>query len=178
MVRSAQILFLSALFSALLAGLGAAPVLGEDGDAEERKRVLARKVMEVTGVSVAGDQVAHGLLGQIRPAFSTVPEEVWTELAGTIDVDEIIAFSIPIYARHFDEAELSELVAFYESPLGRKMMQRMPAVAQESTRAFDAWNQAKLREVAEKLMAMGYEFEEPSPGANSPPSATPEAAAR
>ncbi|MGL6275643.1 DUF2059 domain-containing protein [Aeromonas dhakensis] len=38
-----------------------------------------------------------------------------------------------IYRKHFTEAELKELIAFYQSPVGKKSLDTMPAIFQESS---------------------------------------------
>jgi hypothetical protein len=124
---------------------------------EVRKRELALRVMKVTGATAQGDQVAYGLLAQLRPGYPGVPEEVWDELRSSFALEEIIALSLPIYTRNFSEDELRQLVEFYESPIGQKMIERMPAVMQESNVAFNEWNKAKYAEVMQKLQDRGYE---------------------
>ncbi|UBQ51286.1 DUF2059 domain-containing protein [Aeromonas hydrophila] len=37
-----------------------------------------------------------------------------------------------IYRKHFTEAELKQLIAFYQSPVGKKSLDTMPAIFQES----------------------------------------------
>lgn len=141
-----------------------------DVESDGRKRALALKVMEVTGATAQGEQVARSLLSPLRPYFPTVPEETWDELRLAFDVDQIVELSIPIYTRNFDEQELKDLVEFYQSPLGRKVIERMPLVMQESMMAFNNWNQQKLREVVEKLQSMGYQpVDAASPGMTPAP---------
>jgi uncharacterized protein len=60
----------------------------------------------------------------------------------------------PLYDKHFTEAELKDLVAFYKSPTGRKFIQATPQLMQE---AMAAANQvltpkllALLREITEE----------------------------
>ncbi|MDD9224644.1 DUF2059 domain-containing protein [Aeromonas hydrophila] len=38
-----------------------------------------------------------------------------------------------IYRKHFTEAELKQLIAFYQSPVGKKSLDTMPALFQESS---------------------------------------------
>lgn len=38
-----------------------------------------------------------------------------------------------IYRKHFTEAELKQLIAFYQSPVGKKSLDTMPAIFQESS---------------------------------------------
>ena len=151
-VRPVILVLAAALLSA------AAPASSEDLPEEEvRKRALALRVMKVTGATAQGDQVAYGLLGQLRPGYPAVPEEVWGELRSNFALEEIIELSLPIYTRNFDEQELAQLVEFYESPIGQKMIERMPVVMQESTLAFNEWNKAKYAEVMRLLQDKGYE---------------------
>lgn len=49
-----------------------------------------------------------------------------------IDVREILdAVYVPLYDRYFEEDELREIVVFYRSPPGRKMLQVMPSLMAE-----------------------------------------------
>jgi len=50
-------------------------------------------------------------------------------------VDEMMAEIGPLYARHYNVAELKELAAFYRTPLGRKMLTLSPRLAAESMAA-------------------------------------------
>ncbi|HUG38000.1 MAG TPA: DUF2059 domain-containing protein, partial [Candidatus Limnocylindrales bacterium] len=49
-------------------------------------------------------------------------------------VEEIAADG---YARHFDEAELRELLRFQQSPVGRKASRLAPVIAAETGQAID-----------------------------------------
>jgi hypothetical protein len=143
-----------------------------EGDVDARKRALALQVMEVTGVTSQGKQFAEGQLAPIRPYFPTVPAETWEEVGQAFDVDQIVELSIPIYMRNFDEKELEQLVAFYKSPLGEKVIERMPLVMQESMVVVENWRQQKLVQVVEQLRSKGYEPVDPEPHP-APPSAPP-----
>lgn len=142
-------------------GGGVSPVVAEESDPDEKKRALALEVMQVTGATDFGDEVAATLLGQLRPAYPTVPDEIWGELASTFSVQEIVDLSIPIYLRNFEEEDLRHLVSFYKSPTGRKVIARMPIVMQESMQVFGEWQQRRATEVMEKLSAAGYEPQAP-----------------
>ena len=43
-------------------------------------------------------------------------------------VSELVDMTARIYASHFTEAELKELLAFYQSPIGRKALVEEPTV--------------------------------------------------
>ena len=39
---------------------------------------------------------------------------------------------VKLYTTNFSEQELKDLVKFYQSPLGKKVLEKMPAVTQQS----------------------------------------------
>ena len=45
-----------------------------------------------------------------------------------------------VYAKHFTEQELKELVAFYKSPLGQKMLKEEPVALDESFKRAQDWS--------------------------------------
>jgi hypothetical protein len=45
----------------------------------------------------------------------------------------------PVYAARFSKAELDQLLAFYESPVGRHVAAEQPAIAQESQQLGLRW---------------------------------------
>ena len=52
--------------------------------------------------------------------------------------DELVA----LYAKHFTLDDLKTLIAFYQTPVGRKAITEMPALGQETTAAAVRWSQA------------------------------------
>ena len=46
-------------------------------------------------------------------------------------IDDMVAEMVPLYANNYTLAEIKELTAFYESPVGRKMMTLTPKLAAE-----------------------------------------------
>ena len=61
-----------------------------------------------------------------------------------------------IYARVFTFEELKELSAFYDSPLGRKLLQKMPELLRECNELSQRMGVEVFREV---LQSMQPEFE-------------------
>ena len=60
---------------------------------------------------------------------------------------------IPIYQSHFSELDLNEIVAFYSSPVGQKVLREMPAISAEAMRVSNARLQPKIDEVMKNLDA-------------------------
>jgi hypothetical protein len=54
-----------------------------------------------------------------------------------------------VYATHFTHPEVKQLLAFYQTPVGRKSMEILPLLVNEST----AWGQALAPEIQKRLRA-------------------------
>ncbi len=90
------------------------------------------------------EQQAEQLQAQMIPLIIRGAGEHAQELAQHRDVLEawvnrylswpaMSAEVAAIYRKHFTEAELKELIAFYQSPVGKKSLDTMPAIFQESS---------------------------------------------
>jgi uncharacterized protein len=60
---------------------------------------------------------------------------------------------VPIYQKHFSEEEIRETIRFYRSPTGRKVIQTLPMVMQESMAAGQQWGQELARRVLDEAKA-------------------------
>ena len=61
--------------------------------------------------------------------------------------------STRIYAAHFTEQELKEALAFYKTPLGKKLISEEPKALEESMKAADDWSRRLAVEVDAKFRA-------------------------
>jgi len=68
-------------------------------------------------------------------------------------IDEMIDALVPIYQRHFSKADLDAILAFYTSPVGQKMQNENPAIAQESMQAVGDIVSKKLPELTKQMKA-------------------------
>jgi hypothetical protein len=48
------------------------------------------------------------------------------------NIDDIFNDMIPIYQRHLNKADITAMLAFYESPTGSKLLREQPAMIAES----------------------------------------------
>lgn len=120
----------------------------------------AKVVLEKSGSAAIGQQMATALLAaqkakleQANPGKTAEINEVvgimQAEFAKQLPpmIDAIAA----IYAQHFTTEELTQLVAFYESPVGRKMVKEMPQIMSETMTMAQTFAQKMAMEVMMKL---------------------------
>jgi len=92
--------------------------------------------------------------------LSTVAAKLRTDLAPRVsEINDEIAKA---YASHFTEAELKELLAFYKSPVGRKMTIEEPKAIQEGMMFAQEWSNKfsdeVLRKFREEMKKMGHDL--------------------
>lgn len=107
-----------------------------------------KKVVELVKVMGGGDiakQVMGSLITSFKTVYTEVPEEFWDDFVKEVDSREIENMLVPIYLKYYSEKELDDMIAFYKSPTGKKMIESMPGVMQESMEVGKAWG-AKLAE--------------------------------
>lgn len=143
---------------ALVLGLGVGPVYGQD-DATTKQADI-KKLLGITGASNTGLRVFSQVIGMFQRSRNEVPEAVWMEMISEAE-DKVDAFVmemlVPIYDKHLAHADIKGLIAFYETPVGRKLLAVMPQMHHESRTAGEIWGREFARTVQERLAEKGYE---------------------
>jgi hypothetical protein len=70
-----------------------------------------------------------------------------TELDRAVAWDKLEPDMVKLYTSNFNEQELQELVSFYQSPLGQKVLQKMPMLTEQSAQL----TQGKLETAVPKV---------------------------
>lgn len=104
---------------------------------DPQKLELLIRLTEVNGTSAS-------LQKNIEKTINNAPPSRNEELRKLFDLNEIIAEIIPVYDRYFTQEDLLTLVAFYESPAGKKMIKAAPEIIEEATQASLDYFEKKL----------------------------------
>ena len=83
------------------------------------------------------------------------------EFLGIISYQEVIDLQAGLLAKYYTDAEIKELLAFYKTPLGQKMIRAMPEVSQDVNGQMLAIVQRRLPGLIEKMQD---ELSEAAPG--------------
>lgn len=137
-------------------------------DAVSSKHADTEKLMELVGtrdiLRELFDQDIDAQIEAMRRARPDVSDEFWEEFTAEFkrqaSPDELMKAILPIYDKHFSHQEIRQLIAFYESPLGRKISTTLPEIQRESLEAGRVWGEqlgdrmnAKLKQ---RLAEKGY----------------------
>lgn len=114
------------------------------------------KLLEITGSANLGIQVMDNLLNSFKQSYPTIPSEFWDELTTEINPDDLVELIIPIYDKHYTHQDILGLIEFYESDLGRRMVQLQPAILQDSMAAGRKWGEDLAKKVVKRMERKGY----------------------
>ncbi len=114
-----------------------------------------RKLLELTGSRGMVNQMKVQLMDQFRQASPNLPKEMFDEMLAEMKPEDLEEAIIPIYVKHFSESDIKQLIAFYESPFGRKVMHEMPQIMEESNQVGAEWGQNIVMTVAHKWRKEG-----------------------
>ena len=66
-------------------------------------------------------------------------------------MDELVAETIPLYARYFTAPEIQQMAQFYKTPVGQKMMATMPQIMGESMQISHRVMMPRMQAMVKKL---------------------------
>ncbi len=133
------------IFAALLALvlIGAAkPVLAQTPASPSPNAILiAKQIVEIKGVNKLLDPLIRGVVEKVKNQFMQT-NFMWAkdlnEVADKLTKEyqprtaELVDETARIYASHFTEAELKQILAFYQTPVGRKVVVEEPRALDQS----------------------------------------------
>ena len=108
----------------------------------------AKEIVNVTGATTLFNPLIPGVVEQAKnlflqqnPGLSKDLNEIATKMRADLAprFDELTGEVAKLYAAHFTEAELKELLAFYKSPLGGKLITEQSKVGEEGLKFAQDW---------------------------------------
>ena len=120
----------------------------------------ARRMMQVTKVHAMMDQMVGQMLGMIgqalvqnNPGQQAEINQVLTELflpEMRASLPEMLDEVAKVYTLHYSAEDLRQIIAFYETPVGRKTIEIMPIVMQQTMAMGQSWGQQTAMRVLQK----------------------------
>jgi uncharacterized protein len=125
-----------------------APAKAPTGDAARIADV--RRLLEITGSRGMVNDMKTSMLEQFKRSSPNLPPEMFNEMITEMKAEDLEEAIIPIYLKHFTASEIKQLIAFYQSPFGKKVTREMPQIFQEANEAGMDWGQNVVIRIATK----------------------------
>jgi hypothetical protein len=121
------------------------------------KETKIRNLLKITKTDELAIQSMDQMISMFKSSNADVNTKFWDDFKKEVDVNSLIDLIVPIYDKYYSETEIEELTAFYNSPIGKKTIDTLPKLTQESMVAGQQWGmemgqkiQAKLKETSNK----------------------------
>ena len=115
----------------------------------EAKRNDIRKLIEITGVKESMADMLPQIIAPMKSSYPQMPDRVWQELAEEFKVDDLVDRLIPVYEKYYTRDDIRGIIAFYQSPLGRKLIAVQSQMAPDILEV----SQEYARDLAQRLSA-------------------------
>jgi hypothetical protein len=122
------------------------------------KRADIIRLLRMTGASNGAEQAVDLMLPSLKQAMPQVPVQVWQELRSEVREEDMIELTYQIWDKHFSHQEIRDLIRFYQTPVGQKIIRETPALQQESLAAGQRWGNQIVARLLNRLREKGYQI--------------------
>jgi hypothetical protein len=124
------------------------------------KAALIRRLLVLTNAAELAVTAMETSIPAQRAANPTIPKEFWDEFMARArrEMPQLVDAMLPVYDKHFTKPQLEQLVAFYESPVGRHLAKVQPEITVQSMQAGQKWGARIGAEVGQDLAKRGVKM--------------------
>lgn len=131
----------------------------------QSKAVKVKELMTLMGQQNLSSNVSTLFIDQFRKKYPKVDDGFWKKMENEINVNSLIDRTTSIYEKSFTDNEIDELLKFYKSSLGKKMVQTVPAIIKEIEIVAQNWAMEAGQKINAELTKSGY-LQPPPPPSN------------
>jgi len=88
---------------------------------------------------------------EMQRQMEALTKGIMEDVRAVLSIDEMIEAVIPIYQRHFTSEDIDAIIAFQNSPVGKKVSSLQPVMAQESIQALTPLQQRAMPELVKRM---------------------------
>ena len=137
-------------------------VFGVFTNAQSSKDVKIAELLETMGSTHAMKTSFEYMINYYKQNNPQISSEYWDNASKHVDYDELVQKLIPVYSKHFTEQEIVDLLNFYNTSTGKKMIEKTPTILEESMEIGRKWG-IELAQKIEKEIPVSTKKEYSSP---------------
>lgn len=113
------------------------------------------QLLEVMHMDQVLGQMNSQIIGMMGQTLPCVPETHWQDFIDAEGTRQLMDQMVPVYQRHFTAQDIAGLLKFYKSPLGQKVLARMPETMAEGMKIGQAWGRQRAQTMIGQLQQAG-----------------------
>jgi len=135
---------------------------------DQAKHDDIKALLQLTGALNTAQTVVNSvvpqMLGLIRTANPSISQELIDQAVKDSQdeikkaIPEFVEPMITVYDEHFTGDEIKQILAFYRSPIGQKLIAKQPELVQQGMVAGRAWGKMVGERLVARLRAEGYKL--------------------
>jgi len=114
------------------------------------------KLLMVSGSDKLADQIMALIIPQFKQLIPEIPDAFWSKFKEKLNVKDLILACVPAYSKYYTHDEIKQLIRFYESPLGKRMVEVTPLLTQETMTIGQQWGEKIAQDIINELVKEGY----------------------
>lgn len=119
------------------------------------KEKAIRKLLNLSKADESGDMILEGMIQSLKRSMPSLPESFWKELSREKILKDFEEVLVGIYDRHLTMEEIAAITKFYESPVGKSVLEKMRAISMDSAQAGQEFSATVLRMVMDEAEKKG-----------------------
>ncbi len=157
-IAAATVISLGILFAAgpVPAQKGSSPGKATQTLAKATKQDDIRRLLAITGSAKLSEQMMRQMVDAMKPAMPGVPDSFWDKFLKEAKSEELVELMIPVYDKKFSREEIRKITEFYETPAGKKFVEKTPEIVAESMKIGQEWGRQLAQEIVEQAKKEGY----------------------
>ena len=142
-----------AVAAAFLLSMGAWPaaIAQQDNEIDPAFRADIVRMLQLTVSEQMAETVFQQVKTTLQPLMPEAGDEFWDQMKVEIDTNTLNDRLAPVYARHLTREDVQGVVAFYESPAGRRYLAAYPQIFAESMQVAGQWSQEVYQRVERRI---------------------------
>lgn len=129
--------------------LGSSLIFSSAAFAQTASEQSIKQLIVETGAAEMGTMVFDQLVAQLKAAGAT--DAQIAEVKKEFNVDQLVDLLVPVYQKQFTEEDVKAFLEFYQSPAGKKLVEKQPAIMQESMVIGQQWGMGIAQKIQEIL---------------------------
>jgi hypothetical protein len=114
------------------------------------------RLLRISGTDKLADQMMDAMIPQFQQLVPNIPDAFWIKFREKLNVDDLLYACIPAYNKYYTHDEIKQLITFYESPLGKKVVEVTPFLTQETMVAGQKWGEKLGQDIVDELIKDNY----------------------
>jgi hypothetical protein len=115
-------------------------------------------LLDITGAFALGQQMMHSMFQTFSQANPSIPQKFWVDMEKRFKKEDFYLLLTPIYRTHLSAADIKELLAFYRTPLGGRLIKAMPLITRDSLAVGQRWGKKVTDDVKAEAKRRGYQI--------------------